>query len=198
LAWSALLALLSRQTRCLQCGQARPTQIRSLVVEIVTPILFVFLWQRYGYTFQLFTSTLYTAILLLVTVTDLEHRLILNVVMLPSMLLALAISGLDPNIAWQIALLGGVCGFALSYVAALVSRGGLGGGDVTLSTFLGLILGFPLILQSLILGVFLGGVTAFLLLITRRVGLRTFIPYGPFLTLTGWIMLIWGDQLWIY
>jgi leader peptidase (prepilin peptidase)/N-methyltransferase len=198
LAWSAVLALLSRHTRCPQCDEPRHTQIRSLVVEVATPLLFVFLLQRYGYTFALFTTTLYTTILLLVTVTDLEHRLILNVVMLPSILLALLISFVDPNIAWQIALLGGVCGFGLSYVAALISRGGLGGGDVTLSTFLGLILGFPLILQSLILGVFLGGFTAFLLLITRRVGLRTYIPYGPFLTATGWIMLIWGDKLWIY
>jgi leader peptidase (prepilin peptidase)/N-methyltransferase len=167
-------------------------------VELATPVFFVFLLQRYGFTFELLTTTIYTAILILVTVTDLEHRLILNVVMLPAILFALLISFVDPTISWKIALLGGVAGFVLSYIAALVSRGGLGGGDVTLSTFLGLILGFPHILLSLIFGVCLGGVTAFLLLITRRVGLKTYIPYGPFLTITGWIMLIWGYEIWAY
>jgi leader peptidase (prepilin peptidase)/N-methyltransferase len=69
---------------------------------------------------------------------------------------------------------------------------------VTLSTFLGVIVGFPYILLSLTFGVFLGGFVAFLLLVTRRVGLKTFIPYGPFLTITGWVMLIWGSEIWAY
>jgi len=198
LAWSTVLALLTRRAQCPQCGQPRHTQTRSLIVELATPIFFVFLWQRYGFSFELITTTIYTTILILVTVTDLEHRLILNVVILPAILLAALISFVNPAINWKIALLGGVSGFLLIYIAALISRGGLGGGDVTLSTFLGLILGFPQILLSLIFGVCLGGVTAFLLLITRRVGLKTYIPYGPFLTITGWIMLIWGDGIWAY
>jgi leader peptidase (prepilin peptidase)/N-methyltransferase len=63
---------------------------------------------------------------------------------------------------------------------------------------LGLILGLPNILLSLLFGIFLGGFVALLLLLTRRVGMKTFIPYGPFLTITGWIMLIWGDEIWAY
>jgi len=198
LAWSALLALLTKHARCANCNELRHTQIRAVIVELTAPIVFVFLLQRYGFTFELFTTTIYTTILILVTVTDLEHRLILNTVILPAILFALIISFVDPTMNWKVALVGGVSGFLLSYIAALVSRGGLGGGDVTLSTFLGLILGFPQILLSLIFGVFLGGVTAFLLLITRWVGLKTYIPYGPFLTVTGWIMLIWGDSIWAY
>jgi leader peptidase (prepilin peptidase)/N-methyltransferase len=51
---------------------------------------------------------------------------------------------------------------------------------------------------SLTFGVFLGGLVAFVLLISGRVGMKTFIPYGPFLTLTGWLMLVWGDEIWAY
>jgi leader peptidase (prepilin peptidase)/N-methyltransferase len=197
-AWSILLAQLTQHTQCPHCHQRRPTQTRAFIVEIATPVFFVFLLQKYGLTIELLTITLYTTILILVTVTDLEHRLILNVVILPAIFLAVVISFVAPTGNWKLALLGGVCGFLLSYIAALLSRGGLGGGDVTLSAFLGLILGFPQILLSLIFGVCLGGVTAFLLLVTRRVGLKTYIPYGPFLTITGWIMLIWGDGIWAY
>ena len=196
-AWSVLLGYLTGQQKCAGCGQPRESLIRSIVIEIITPVFFVFLWQRYGYyPSRLFIISLYTAILILITVTDLEHRLILNAVILPSILFALAVAFFTPSLPWPIALVGGASGFVISYLAALLSRGGLGGGDVTLSTFLGLIIGFPYILLSLGFGVFLGGFVAFLLLITRRVGLKTFIPYGPFLTTTGWIMLVWGDEIW--
>ncbi len=198
LAWSAWLAYLSGQGACGQCGQRRARLTRSLWVEVATPLLFVFLLGRYGPSWYTGLMSIYTAILILVTVTDLEHRLILNAVILPAILLAVGAAFVTPGLSWKVALLGGAVGFVLAYVAALLARGGLGGGDVTLSAFLGLIIGFPKILLSLLFGVFLGGLVAFLLLITRRVGLKSMIPYGPFLTITGWIMLVWGDEIWNY
>lgn len=197
-AWSALLACGLGQPQCHQCSQPRSRLRRSVVVELATPIFFIFLLNRYGVTIQLGLVLIYTAILILITVTDLEHRLIFNVVIAPSILFGLAAALVTPDLSWLAALLGGVTGFILSYLAALFARGGLGGGDVTLSTFLGVIIGFPHILLSLTFGVFLGGFVAFLLLVTRRVGLKTFIPYGPFLTITGWVMLIWGSEIWAY
>jgi len=197
-AWSALSAVLSGQQKCAGCERRRPTLVRAIIVEVITPVCFAFLLGRYGYSLKLPLISLYSAILLLITVTDLEHRLIFNIVMLPAILLALVAAFFTPDLAWPIAIVGGALGFVLSYVAALVSRGGLGSGDVILAAFLGLILGFPYILLSLFFGVFLGGVVAFLLLITRRAGLKTFIPYGPFLTSTGWLMLVWGDVIWRY
>lgn len=195
-AWSAWLAYLTGQQACVQCDQLRPTRIRALLIEIVTPIFFIFLIRYYGLSTYLGWVSLYTVILILITVTDLEHRLIFNVVILPSILVAIVGTFVADIPAWPAALVGGGTAFVLIYVAALLSRGGLGEGDVTLSTFLGLIIGFPFILLSLGFGVFLGGFVAALLLITRRVGLKTFIPYGPFLTITGWIMLIWGVEIW--
>lgn len=198
LTWSAWLALLIGQQKCVHCGQPGQTFIRSLIVELATPAFFVFLIAYYGLSAYLGWASLYTVILILVTVTDLEHRLIFNLVILPSILLAITgtfASGIPP---WPAALVGGGAAFVVVYAAALFARGGLGEGDVTLSTFLGLIIGFPFILLSLGFGVFLGGFVASLLLVTRRVGLKSFIPYGPFLTITGWIMLIWGVEIWNY
>jgi prepilin signal peptidase PulO-like enzyme (type II secretory pathway) len=198
LAWSALAAVLGGRQTCAGCGLRRTTLLRAALVEIIMPACFIFLLFRYDSSLKLPLMVLYSAILLLITVTDLEHRLIFNLVMLPAIVLALAAAFFTPGLAWPIALVGGAVGFVLSYVAALVSRGGLGSGDVTLSAFLGLILGLPHILLSLFFGVFLGGVVALLLLLSRRVGLKSYIPYGPFLTSTGWIMLVWGDAIWRY
>ena len=196
--WSALVARARHQQICLQCGTPRQYLNRSIFVEVTTPLFFVFLLWRYGPSQYLGLVTLYTFILILVTVTDLEHRLIFNVVILPAILLAAVAAFFTPGLSWLAALIGGGFAFVLVYLAALVSRGGLGGGDVTLSTFLGLVLGFPNIILSLTFGVFLGGFVALSLLLMGRVGLRTFIPYGPFLTITGWIMLVWGNEIWKY
>lgn len=196
--WSVLLAYPTGRRDCPQCEQSRPRLVRSMAVELTTPAFFIFLLWRYGWSLQLGLVTVYTAILILISVTDLEHRLIFNVVVLPSILFGLLVSFFNPELSWLSALIGGVSAFILSYLAALFARGGLGGGDVTLSTFLGVIVGFPYILLSLTFGVFLGGFVVLLLLLTRQVGLKTFIPYGPFLTTTGWIMLIWGPEIWAY
>lgn len=196
--WSALLAWLSGKTACESCQAVRSRLARSVIVELVTPLLFLFLWFRYGFSIELGLISLYTVILLLITVTDLEHRMIYHVVILPAILLAIAAAFITPSMTWRQAVFGGALAFVVVYLAALASRGGLGEGDVTLSTFLGFILGFPHIILSLLFGVFFGGVVAFLLLISGRVTLKTFIPYGPFLTITGWIMLVWGTEIWTY
>lgn len=196
--WSAMVAILTNQTGCVQCGQPRPSLLRSVIVELSVPVFFVFLVYRYELPLQLLLISIYTAILILITVTDLEHRLIFNVVILPSILFALVAAFFTPGLAWPSALVGGAGAFVVMYLAALVSRGGLGEGDVTLSTFLGLILGFPHIILSIGFGVFFGGFVVFLLLVTRQVRLNSFVPYGPFLTISGWIMLIWGAEIWRY
>jgi prepilin signal peptidase PulO-like enzyme (type II secretory pathway) len=196
--WSAIVTGLKRQRGCLHCGQPVPNFTRSVVVEVGLVVVFAALMWRYGITLKLVIVAFHTTVLALVTVTDLEHKLIFNVVMLPAILIAIAAAFFTPGLYWPSAMVGGIGAFILVYLAALLSRGGLGEGDVTLSTYLGFILGFPKILLSLTFGVFLGGFTAVILLLAGRVGLKSYIPYGPFLTLTGWIMLVWGEEIWRY
>ena len=201
--WSALVAWLSGSQNCTQCGSPRERFTRAVIIEFTLPLVFALLLWRYELSAYLGLILLYTAILVLITVTDLEHRLIFHVVTIPSIVFAIAVAFATPYLSWRAALLGGALAFVLVYIVWLLGtvvygHGALGVGDITLATFLGLILGFPNIILSLIFGVFLGGFVAFVLLITRRINRSSFIPYGPFLTITGWIMLIWGDEIWRY
>jgi leader peptidase (prepilin peptidase)/N-methyltransferase len=83
-------------------------------------------------------------------------------------------------------------------VISLVGRGALGSGDVKLAAALGAVLGFPLALSGLLLGVVLGGVAALVLLITRRVGRKDPIAYGPYLALGAWIVWTRALGLWLF
>jgi prepilin signal peptidase PulO-like enzyme (type II secretory pathway) len=92
----------------------------------------------------------------------------------------------------------GLIFFGVAYgMATLVYPGrvGLGMGDVTLATFIGLAVGFPSALVAVILGVLMGGLVSALLLLTRRVKLDTALPYGPYLVMGGLVALFWGQAI---
>jgi len=156
-------------------------------------LAFTFLWQRYGATPLLLLFTFYICILFLVLVIDLEHRLILNVVILPAILMAGIGSLISPGPL--LALAGGLVGFASFYLIALARKGGMGGGDVKLAAFIGLATGFPSVIVALLIAILAGGTTALVLVLTRAKGLKSYIPYGPFLVVGGLVALIYGPQI---
>jgi leader peptidase (prepilin peptidase)/N-methyltransferase len=188
-------------------------------VELGTAILFGFLWYLYGLGGAwgyLLPYTVYVAILVLVLVIDLEHKLILNVVMYPAWGLAFLGSLLHPRpYFYRLALLGGVTGFAILLlvywmgkvfvqVASRV-RGkpihavAFGFGDVRLGGFMGLVLGFPSVLNAIFLAVLLGGLVGLAYwfvraVILRRYSLFTAIPYGPYLVLGTMVFMFFGPR----
>jgi len=196
--WVALPAYLTGHARCTHCGA--PIRTRYPLVELATAFLFGFLFLRYGLTVRFGFFAAYTAILILIGITDFERRLILNVVTVPAMALAIVGSFFTGHLTWKGALIGGLVGYLTFLVLALVGNalvgpGALGGGDVKLAAFVGLITGFPLIIEAIVLTTLAGGVVSLLLLLTRLRRPKDPIPYGPFLIIGGWVTLIWGMEI---
>lgn len=179
-------------SRCPQCGSGRG--LRAPVVELATAVIFGFLAWRYGFGVPFVFLALYFAVLILVAVTDLEHRLILDVVTYPAMALALVGSFFMPNMTPIKAVIGGAVGFGLFFLLAVIARGGLGGGDVTLMGFVGLATGFPVVLVAILAGILLGGLGAGTMLALRRVGRKSTIAYGPYLVLGAAFALLYGRE----
>jgi leader peptidase (prepilin peptidase)/N-methyltransferase len=193
-----LLGLLVQQSRCGQCG-AR-LSARWPVLELVTALSLGFFWLRYGPSVQLVLVTLYACALYLIFVIDLEHRLILRVVIYPAIALALAGSYFYPGMSPRRALLGGALAFAFFYLVAVVGkvvfgRTAMGRGDANLAAFVGLISGFPEVILTLVIAVSLGGLVALLLVVSRRKSLRSYVPYGVFLATAGLTVLVFGEQI---
>ncbi len=196
---AGFLALTRR--KCAHCGAA--TRKREWIVEAGTAVLFAALPSLIPNPANLIVNTVYIAILILIIVIDLEHKLILDKITYPATALAVVASFIvtpDEN-NWKLALLGAVVGFVVFFVfywlgQLLFGPGALGFGDVKLSMALGAMLGFHRIFFALILAVLLGGVISLLiLLINRRVNKRTYLPYGQYLAAAGIVMLIWGVQV---
>ena len=183
---------------CPQCDL--PTRRRAISVEIGTLILFAILPWLITPAVDLVIYSFYIAVLILVIVIDLEHRLILHVVTFPTTAFALIASFFLTDNNLRLALAGAVAGFIFFYLAYLLGRrlfgpGALGFGDVTLATMMGAMLGFQRIFFALVLGILLAGVFGLLALASRRASRRTYFPYGPFLAIGGITTIIWGDQI---
>jgi leader peptidase (prepilin peptidase)/N-methyltransferase len=93
------------------------------------------------------------------------------------------------------AALGGAIGFGIFLLIAIVSRGGMGWGDVKLAALIGLATGFPLVILAVIMAAILGGIVAVALVIAGKRKRRETIPFGPFLAAAAMITLLWGSNI---
>jgi leader peptidase (prepilin peptidase)/N-methyltransferase len=153
----------------------------GVAVEIFTALLFAYLWERFGLSWRFLILAFNCSLLLLIAIIDLRYQLVLNVLIYPAAVVTLFLHSIPPGRDTIISLLGGAVGLSLFLLAALVRRGGMGAGDVKLAALIGLMVGFPRVLWALALGVLAGGVTSILLLLFRLRGLKSYIPYAPFL-----------------
>jgi leader peptidase (prepilin peptidase)/N-methyltransferase len=140
-------------------------------------------------------TAFYTCVLLVLAMIDLQHNLILNVIVYPVMIIALVAGFLIPEFDIYKGVLGGVIGFAILLIPALVMRRGMGWGDVKFAGLIGLMLGFPVVFAGLFIGILLGGIFAVALLLFRKKSRKDTIPFGPWLALGAFIALMYGKEI---
>ena len=147
----------------------------------------------YGFTLEAMIAALFCWVLVVITRTDLEHRLIPDTVVLPGTVVVLALRTIDdPSVEWIASALG--AGLVL-FVIVLAYPRGLGLGDVKLSAFLGAGLGTSVIV-AMFVGFFIAFVPAAVLFVRHgKEARKSAIPLGPFLALGGVIALFWGDAI---
>ena len=119
--------------------------------------------------------------LIVLTATDLEQRRLPHIALDPLILVAAAFVPFNPGVQPLDALIGAASAVAFLGVLALGVRGGLAVGDLYLVAPIGLMLGWPVIFTALFAAAFLAAGTSLVLLAARRVGMRSYIPFGPFL-----------------
>lgn len=187
--------------RCRYCGAAIPRRI--LWVEIGTAVLFGLSCWQFGLSIELAVALFYICIFIVLMVIDWEKGLILNKIVLPAIGAALLISVIFSILLPDIeivpfigrAAIGGGIGLVLFMLIVIVSRGGMGWGDVKLAALIGLVTGFPLVFIALLIGVVLGGVVAVLLLLFKIKKRKEAIPFGPFLAIATIATLLWGNSI---
>lgn len=198
---------------CSNCRKSR--SIRTWLVELFLAISGGLIIVKTPENLGAWLGLVLLAYLVLITVIDLEHRIIMHITSLIGAVLALVIGillhGIIPT------LIGGVVGFGsmlgIYYLGVLFlhfSRRkrretlkedeAIGFGDVNLSGIMGLLLGWPGIILGLLLAILLGGVAA-LIYIVSTLFRRSYhpdlsLPYGPFITSSIFILLYLDPKSW--
>jgi leader peptidase (prepilin peptidase) / N-methyltransferase len=134
----------------------------------------------------------FLALLVVLAATDLEQRRLPHLLLDPLIVGSLVFVPFNPAIRPLDALIGAAAGVAVLGLLGLVVRGGLAVGDLYLVGPLGLLLGFPAIIGALFLAALLVAATSLGLLAARRVGMRSYVPFGPFLV-AGTILTLLRD-----
>lgn len=193
--------------RCAHCGKR--ISIRYPLVELATGLAFVvvaslFLGMPTAATTPVALAYLYLAsISIALALIDLDTRRLPDPIVLPSYVVMLALFTIAAFLGagWDALLraaIGGAALFAFYFVLRVIRPAGMGGGDVKLAGVLGIALAW-LGWGSLIVGAFaaflLGGVFGVTLLITRRAGRKSAIPFGPWMLVGTWIGILAGETV---
>jgi prepilin signal peptidase PulO-like enzyme (type II secretory pathway) len=161
---------------------AWPARIRLAMVAPV-PVLMAIAGWRFDVTQALAIAPLIVA-LLVCTATDLLRYRVPNAVTYPGTAIALTAALLMPDADVVSALLAASLGGGFFLALALISRGGIGLGDVKLAVLIGAALGLPLAYQALLVGMLIAGAVLGVLFLIGVLGRRQAVPYAPFLALS--------------
>jgi len=170
-----------------------PRSPRLVLVVLGTALLGGASGLVYGFTLEALIAAIFCWLLVIVTRTDLEHRLIPDLIVLPGAVALVVLRTIDdPSLEWILSALG--AGIVL-FLIVLVYPRGLGMGDVKLSTLLGAGLGISVVV-AMFVGFFVAFVPAAILFVRHgRAARKHAIPLGPFLALGGLVALFWGDAI---
>jgi leader peptidase (prepilin peptidase)/N-methyltransferase len=189
-----VLSWLLLRGRCRNCDA--PIPVRYPLVELAVGIAFattaIVLRDDPA---QLVLGLVFVAMLAAVTLTDLERKVIPNVILLAGAIAAVGLVAATDPASFPERLTAAAAGGGVLLLFALAFPRGMGMGDVKLAAVMGLYLGAG-IAPALLIAVLAGTLVGVGVMLTRGAGARKVaVPFGPFLAVGGVVALLAGDQL---
>lgn len=138
---------------------------------------------------------IYTFFLIVIFDYDLKYQQILDRFSVPAMIIALVLNLLLGVSIWSM-LIGAVLIGGFFLVQWLLSKGTwIGDGDIRLGVLMGLILGWQYGLVALFLAYVIGALIGVIMLVTKKAGMKTRIPFGTFLAAATFVSMLWAGQI---
>jgi leader peptidase (prepilin peptidase) / N-methyltransferase len=193
-----LVSFAALRGRCRACGMSIPW--RYPLVEAVTGALFGAAALAFGPTLHAAVAAALLAMLVAITMIDLERQIIPDVITLPGILAGFLANLATGGVSWLESLLGIVVGGGIFLTIAVVGswmagQDAMGGGDIKLAAMLGAFLGWKVLLLSLFVSAVGGGILAAALMGSGLRGRKDPLPFGPFLAAGGAAGLFWGERM---
>lgn len=162
-------------------------------IEVITALLLLAGFFKFGPTFDFLVYLIVAPTLVIITVIDIQHQIIPDVITLPGIVLGLAAGSYSIGIFNSF--LGFLLGGGLFYLLAILSNGGMGGGDIKYIAAAGALVGWQKILLIIFIGAFLGSFVGLFQIAIQKKTRKSLIPFGPFLAVATLITLFYGNLL---
>ncbi|MCH6266692.1 prepilin peptidase [Neobacillus citreus] len=188
-----VISYLFQKGKCRGC-QSRISPIYP-IMELLTGILFAAAPYLVGWSGELVVALTLISLFMIIIVSDIHYMIIPDKILIWFAGIFLLERIFFPLNPWWDSLVGAVTGFTLLLVIAIVSKGGMGFGDVKLYAVLGFVLGFKLVLLSFFLSTLYGAVIGGMALLFRIVNKRQPIPFGPFIAAGTLSAYFWGSNI---
>jgi len=186
-----IVSFLLLRGRCRSCGA--PIAWRYPFVELAAGLLVLAAWLRGGTWLEVATAAFLLLSLLAVFFIDLTHHIVPNAITYPGIVLGLIVAAAQGRFLDGILAAVGAGAFFL--LVAIVSRGGMGGGDVKLAAMMGAFLGWPSIVVAMLIAFTSGAVVGVFLIAVRLRSRKDPIPFGPALAVGGMIALFFTTPI---
>ncbi len=187
--------------RCRVCGAG--ISPRYPFVELLNATLYVLVFYRFGFAWYTVIFALLCSALIAITFIDLDFQIIPDVITLPGIVIGLVAGSLlmpDPFIrhsplGFTSSIIGLVAGGGIFYAIAVISKGGMGGGDIKMMAMVGALMGWKSVLLTVFLGSLTGSVFGIFLMISQKKGRKTKVPFGPFLAFGTLATMFFGQEI---
>jgi leader peptidase (prepilin peptidase)/N-methyltransferase len=170
------------------------------LVEGITALSSLLLIMKFGPSLSYLTYFAFVAALIVITVIDLYHQIIPDVISLPGIGVGLLASLIIPPITFFNSLIGILLGGGSLFLVAtlyqwLFKREGMGGGDVKLLAMIGAFLGWKAVILTILLSSLIGSISGISIMVLKGKNFKYAIPFGPFLSLGAVISLFYGQNI---
>ncbi len=192
-----VLGYLLLRGKCRYC--AAPISPRYPVVEVLSGVLPVLLFVRFGPTVPFFVYWPLFCVLLVLSFIDLDLRIIPDKVTLPGIVVGIIVAPLVGLVGFWGSLLGALAGGGALYLIGVLGelflkKESMGGGDVKLAAMLGAFMGWKLVLISLFIAFFIGAVVGVIVMARKPKNWDSSLPFGPFIAIGAVLALLWGES----
>jgi len=193
-----VLSYLLLKGKCSACGVRIP--LRYPLIEIITGLLSAVIAWYFGFSWQAGCALLLTWSLICLSVIDIDHQLLPDIITLPLLWGGLFASLYGIFIPSSTAIIGALAGYLSLWTVYKLfkwatGKEGMGYGDFKLLSMLGAWMGWKMILPIVLLSSLVGAVTGISMILLRGRDKSIPIPFGPYLATAGWICLLWGDGI---
>ncbi|MDN6327624.1 MAG: prepilin peptidase, partial [Alkalibacterium sp.] len=196
LTWSELIpvwSFIAQKGKCKECKSK--ISLLYPTMELATGFLFVFTYYITGFNADFIFALLLIAMIIPVTVSDIVYRRIPNRLLLFFSLLFVnyrLFYPLDP--IWD-SFIGAGFALVLVFLIILISKGGMGMGDLKYYTLFGFIFGLSHFLLLFFLSTLYGAIFGLIFAKIKKLGRKAKIPFGPFIGLAALTVFYFGDAL---